>query len=454
MRLFGKRNTEERDPLPLVQVKGSMSWGGGRGYNAGDDFIRDVGGSSYTLPYLPVRENDARNSSIVAAVASWAMRNVVQPNPVVQQENGDGEYETVNKHLAASIIRKPQGLIAPDQRTSLNYKRMLRVIAWSLIFDGNAYLMKVRNGRRVIGLDWYPHTVVRPIERPRYPSIIDGYEVHTHDGIKRLPREDFVHISQGVDPAHPAMGCSALKSVMRLVMTDNQIAIFSHAVLRNPFPGLVITPGDKDSRLMPDDLALVLEQMRNVSAGERGGGIAAFTDFMKVEKVGYSPDDMAVRELAKLPEERISAVFGIPAIVCGLGAGLERSTFANFEQAREAATEEFLVPLWDDISDAFTEQFLPEFEKNTDSFRVFLDYSNVKALQEDVDALHDRVREDFKDNVIDRATAKIKIGEVPGAEDVGVYAYQLRPAAPETDPKLAQGKAVSKSKRQAAEDAA
>lgn len=433
------------------EAKSTVRYGGGSA-DLGDDFLTDrPGGRSYSLPYLPISEKDARNSSIVASVVWWGMRNIVQALPMVKEVKADGSLEVVPNHPAAQLVRKPQAMIKPEDRAAFNYRRLLRAIFWSLVFDGNGYLLKVRNGQKVIGLDWVPHGAVTIVERDGYPSVIERYEIKKKIGTDKVSKSDMIHFTWGIDADHPAAGCSPLKSLMRLVMTDNQIAVFSHAILRNPFPGLIVTPGKDEQPFDETDLAVILGQLASVSGGERGGGIAAFTDHLEVNTVGYSPDDMAIRELSKLPEERICAVFGIPPMVLGLGAGLERSTMANMEQAFEAACENFLVPLWDDLAEVFTESLLPEYEANTDTNVFVLDYSNVKALQEDADALHARAREDFKANLIDRERAKQMIGEDPGPEDKGVYFYQLRPAAPEAN---TDGKASARDRRMAQEGAA
>jgi len=426
---------------------------GGASPDFGDGFITERPlGRAYSLPYLDVDERAARNSSIVSAIVWWGMRNIVQPLPRVMEEQADGSDEPIPGHPCSVLVRKPQAQVRPKDRTAFNYRRLLRAVLWSLMFDGNGYLLKVRNGQKVIGLDWIPHNVVKVVERDGQPAIIERYELNNRVGSPRkLDPSEVLHFTWGIDQEHPAVGCSPLKALMRMVMTDNQIAVFSHAVLRNPFPGLVVTPGDKDQQFEKEDLDLILKQIAQVSGGERGGGIAAFTDLLKVEKVGYSPDDMAIRELSKLPEERICAVFGIPPIVLQLGSGLERSTFNNMRQAFEAATEQFLVPIWEDMSEVFTESLLPEFDDN--QARTFrLDYSQVKSLQEDQDALHKRAREDFTANLIDRAKALAMVGADPGPEDVGVYAYQLRPA-PTLQPDMGQGKAAASAARTAAENA-
>jgi hypothetical protein len=64
----------------------------------------------------------------------------------------------------------------------------------------------------------------------------------------------------------------------------------------------------------------------------------------KVEQFGFSPEQLLLRELRRIPEERVTAVLGVPAIVAGLGAGLDRSTFTNMAEAREAAYESGIIP--------------------------------------------------------------------------------------------------------------
>lgn len=421
-------------PFSKPEVKTTTRYGGG-GYRGNDDFITDKpSGRAYSVPIIPISEKAAENSSIVAAVAWWGMRNIVQPVPTVKQPNVKGVLEPIPNHECACLVRKPQALINPADRAAINYRRMLRMMFWSALFDGNYYIQKVRNGSgKVIGLEWVPHDIVTVVTRPNYPGVIDRYELPNMAGKNpRVEKSDMIHGTWGVDTQNPAIGCSPLKSLMRLVMTDNQIAVYSHAILRNPFPGLILSPKDNTSQLTEDDLKLIVEQAIQATAGERAGGIAAFNEAFDVHNVGFSPDDMAIRALALLPEERITGVLGLPAILAGMGAGLERSTFANMKEASEMGHEQFLVPIWDDFSEVFTEQLLPEF-KSTEEMVFVLDYSGVRALQEDTNALWERAGKAFERNGIDRSRFKTMVGEEPGKEDEGVYSYQLR-TAPALDP--------------------
>ena len=114
-------------------------------------------------------------------------------------------------------------------------------------------------------------------------------------------------------------------------------------------------------------------------------------------------------------------MIGLPAVVVGMGAGLDRATYANFKEARRVAFEEFLVPLWQDLADAWTEQLLPEFDQ-TLGRRVVYDTRSVMALRDDTDAQWRRAREAFAAGLIDRATARRMMGLAVDPGDDGVFA--------------------------------
>ena len=69
---------------------------------------------------------------------------------------------------------------------------------------------------------------------------------------------------------------------------------------------------------------------------------------------------------------------------------------------------------------------------------IGFDNSQNRALSEDVDQLHIRAREDYKAGIIDRAMAKIMIGEQAQPEDWGVYATPGGPTG-SNDPEESQG---------------
>jgi hypothetical protein len=94
--------------------------------------------------------------------------------------------------------------------------------------------------------------------------------------------------------------------------------------------------------------------------------------------------------LHRIPEERISAVMGVPAIMAGLGAGLDRSTYNNSEEMSEWFTERKLIPQWRADAKKLNVSLKPDFTDDRDIFVTF-DQKNVRALQEDENEKYGRL---------------------------------------------------------------
>jgi transcriptional regulator with XRE-family HTH domain len=112
-------------------------------------------------------------------------------------------------------------------------------------------------------------------------------------------------------------------------------------------------------------------------------------------------------------------------MVLGLGSGLERSTYSNFERAQQAAWEDGMVPLLRAISDALTVSLLPDYSESAEGDYIQFDVSNVRALADDLQAEADRAEKLYKAGIIDRAEAKRIAGLEAVPEDEG----QLHPTA-------------------------
>jgi hypothetical protein len=166
---------------------------------------------------------------------------------------------------------------------------------------------------------------------------------------------------------------------------------------------------------------------------------------MTLAQFGHSPKDVSVGDLRRIPEQRISALLGVPAIVAGLGAGLETSTYSNFREAREAFTENTLCPLWSDISEEFTHQALPDFDgypvTGSDGKRytadsaldyVCFDIGSVRALQEDVNEKYDRTRKDWQADGLTHGEYRASMGMAPDPAREALYFSQVVGTDPST----------------------
>src|SRR3990167_8384960 len=107
----------------------------------------------------------------------------------------------------------------------------------------------------------------------------------------------------------------------------------------------------------------------------------------KVAQFGFSPEQLVLRDLRMIPEERVTAVLGVPAVVAGLGAGLVRSTVTNMDEAREMAYESNIIPTQRCLAEDIRFQLLTDFmaEEEIWSWRFGFDLSKVRVLADDED---------------------------------------------------------------------
>jgi hypothetical protein len=151
--------------------------------------------------------------------------------------------------------------------------------------------------------------------------------------------------------------------------------------------------------------------------GGNVGSVAVVAPGGKLEALGFSPEQMDLATLHRVPEERICAVLGVPAAMVGLGVGLEHSIYNNVRQAEEHFTERTLIPTWNSFAATLTMSLLPDFTSDSGVFLAF-DTSNVRALAEDEDALAARLVSLVAAGILTQDEARAALGREalpPGA---------------------------------------
>jgi hypothetical protein len=141
---------------------------------------------------------------------------------------------------------------------------------------------------------------------------------------------------------------------------------------------------------------------------------------MTVEKMAFSPSELDIGTLRRIPEERVSAVLGVPAILAGLGAGLERATYANARMLREYFTENKLIPLWRMVATELTYQLLQKDYQSNAIVKAQYDFSNVRSLQSDEEDLYKRLNIGVKGGWISVAEARSQVG-LPTTDEQDIY---------------------------------
>jgi len=116
------------------------------------------------------------------------------------------------------------------------------------------------------------------------------------------------------------------------------------------------------------------------------------------------------------------AAFGIPPILLGLRVGLDASTYSNYGLAKTSFYQDTMEPLWKWMSSTL-ERGMYRNEGKEEEVEPNLD--DVPELQEDVDAIHARAREDYHAGLITKNRALEILGEPTIGKAGDIYALPM-----------------------------
>ena len=332
---------------------------------------------------------DGTGNSAVIACLSVLATSFAEPGLLVATRNSEGDYTPDMNHPMARLFRKPNPYMT--QQLLANY------IVTSLNANGDAFIYKNRNQRgQVVELvPLMPHLVEA---KGNENELITHFDYQPQGGIQgedsvRIEKKDMIHLRQNVDPNNMRRGLAPLRGVLREIAGDEAAGQYTAALLHNmAVPGVILSPRD-DQMGGPtrEEAEAIAEMYKQKFGGKNRGAPMVLSGAMNVEIVSFSPDQMKLAELRRIPEERVSAVLGVPAILAGLGAGLDSATYSNTKELREFFTESKLVPMWNMVAQDLTHQLLrPEFDGSENEYAEF-DITNVRALADDKDNLYKRM---------------------------------------------------------------
>jgi len=224
--------------------------------------------------------------------------------------------------------------------------------------SGDAYLLKQKNeAGQLVAL--YPLMPEQVKPKGNESQLITHYEYETQkNGLTIIMPEDIVHLRLGLDPTNHKRGFSPVKSVLREIYSDESAGQLATSLLANSgVPSVIISPKDGYGPTSEEAEQIVKTYQQKVSGANKGMPLV-LSGAMEVEKMAFSPSELNIGTLRYNAEERISAVLGVPAILAGLGAGLERATYSNAKELREYFTENKLIPMWRMIGQELTHQLL------------------------------------------------------------------------------------------------
>jgi len=413
-RLLGRKaaaNPTASLPLPLGQSRDLYLTGYGSGQlvsmlrrslpNSNRDWAKVAG--------------DLGLNSVVATAIDWYVRNWPQAIPRVMRSVDAHQSEPVEDHPILALIKSPGDSLTGS-------------VFWGLVVQdyklfGNAYVRKVRGSRtgQPVALQYLPQDMVRPVGNGTNPLT---HYVYTTDGRTfDVALEDIIHIRYGREPTDFRLGRAPVQSVLREIASDNVASSAAYGLLSNgAMPSLIVGPDAKSDvvDMSIDDLRQVKRQLHDDLTGDNAGGIVVMSGPYKMDKVSLTPSELALDSVRRVPEERICSTLGLNPMVLGLGSGLDRSTYSNYERAQQAAWEDGMIPLLRAIADSLTLSLLPDFLETQEGDVVEFDVSGVRALADDLQAESERAERLYKAGIADRAEAKRIAGLQAAPEDEGL----------------------------------
>lgn len=276
-----------------------------------------------------------------------------------------------------------------------------------LSIAGNAYGLKVRSrSGRVVELWLLRPDRIRIV--PSTENYIDHYEYDIGGGrVARIPENDVIHWKKrnplndfyGMPPLMAASGATDLENYMKAFVT----AFFTNAGVPG---GLLNVEGSIEP--------LAVEEIRNRFQGHSGpkgwhslmiieGKKASFTPMTST----LGPSGLVVPELGDMTDAEICSVFGVPQSLVGTRLSYSHGGYANKQAEEEHFWTGTLAPLYKEISGPLNLRLVPEFASVDE---VGFDLNDVRALQEDLDKVHARIRGDLMAGVITIEEARAHLG--------------------------------------------
>ena len=414
--------------LPFAGLARRINWSGlvRRGSDNGQKALTEMrhdSGRSLLTMLMPGTEfnyekefGDGLQSSVLAAPLNWIQRTFPEAPPIVEQLDRAEQWEAVADHALTKRLTEPN----PFYSGRILWMATILDFAW-----GNAYWLKIRNDAgQVVQLWWVPRSTIEPMWPNDGKTFISHYEYRP--GSQRgvpipLKVEDVVHFRFGLDPRNPRLGLSQLGSLIREVAIDDQAANFAASVLRNlGIIGVVINPKEPNTVGSKDAVEEVKKYLQEHFTGDKRGQALALGAPTDVNLLQYNLQGFDVSPIRDVSEERVCAALGIPAAVVGFGTGLQQTKVgATMRELRQLAWTGGIIPMQEIIADEVNRSLMPEFQESAGA-RMRFDTSKVRALWEDTNEKHDRIRKDVMAGILPVDQGQALLG-YPKDEDRAVY---------------------------------
>lgn len=356
----------ERDPAPRAskEVEAPYTWP-----------MWAEGEPQWTQPTLEsyTAEGYQGNALIYACIARKAETAAVAPLRAYRGQRDKPEVLRDQDELAA-LVRQPNEF--------MSWYELQELLITYLELDGNAYLYKARErpGGPVKGLYPLRPDAMRPV--PKGGDLL-GYVYEPLSGAERKPFlvDEIIDIKypnpvdmfEGLGRGRPPLMAAAYVGDVDNATTRFLKQFFDNAVV--PF-GLL----KSKQKLAENEINRIRARLRAQYAGLTHWGDVMILDAdADYQRLGLSMQELGFEDLDARNEARLCMVLKVPPILVGAKVGLDRSTFANYGEARQSFWEDTMIPLYRRFEDQLNLQLASEWP----GLWLAYDLSEVPALRKD-----------------------------------------------------------------------
>lgn len=415
--------TEKRGFVPwlldmVTRKSGQMRWRGLGGGRAGIS-LNDLGirGSELTIQGTGADLSRQVGQITRTSVASICLQRIrgalMEPEMIVETLQGE-KWVRDRTHPAMAHLRAPNPYMGLDT--------VICAAVEDVIVHGNGYILKsVPDPRSRLPFDLY-HLDARYMV-PRWQSddgsaFVDYWEHRVGTGAPvRYEVEDVCHMRDNASPEEPRLGASRLTGQFGFVATDSAAQEFTLSTVKNfAIPSLMVSPASPDVEIPPERAESILQMIRTRTGGAERGGAMVFSDAMKLEKMAFSPQEVAVADIMKVCGARVAAAIGVPLLVAGFEAGLDAATYSNIAAANDMFTQQCLGPLRRMITRQFG-SFLLGMWAVAGEYRLAFCYDDVLSGEDVLEQRAKRAAAIFQGGVAKRGEARAIVGLASSDKD-------------------------------------
>jgi len=373
-----------------------------------------------------------RRLSIVFACVKKIFTTAAEAPLQIVKEEEDGEFVLIEDHPGIELWRDPNPWMSEQD--------VQDILIMNWLLTGVGYLWKRRDntGRNIAELWPVPTGWVKEIwkkDKDGQPvllgfnikqtmnttssSTVAPVQVNSKDNEFFIPAEDMATV-KFLDPANPLKHVAPMEAALADTQIEEERQNYVVEMLtHSPSPRLILSqnlpwgePRKKTIRSAMTDEG---------GKGNRGGVSFISGENAKAEFI-QPLADLDWPGLASLEETRICTVFGVPPMLIGLRSGLDRSTYANFEQAQRIFYGSTMVHVWKAFEKFLTRGLLVAEGEELLQFRY--DLSDIKQLQEEADSRAERSIKLFNASLMTRNEARMLNGLEPFEDDIGEVILQ------------------------------